>query len=52
MLLDGVQLVGGGVATLAGELLLGVVGTAAAWDVDVAPAQVTAAFQGQTGTRA
>lgn len=51
MLLDGVQFVGGGVATLAGQLLFGVVGTAAARDVDVTATQVTAAFQGQTRTR-
>lgn len=50
MLLDGVQFVGGGVAALAGQLFFGVIGTAAAWDVDVAAAQVTAAFQGQTRT--
>lgn len=50
MLLNGVQFVGGGVATLAGQLLLGVIGTTTAWDVDVAAAQVTAAFQRQTGT--
>lgn len=51
VLLDGVQFVGGGVATLAGQLLFGVVGTAAARDVDVTATQVTAAFQGQTRTR-
>lgn len=47
MVLDGVQLVGGGVAALARQLLLGVVGPRAARDVDVAAAQVAAAFEGR-----
>lgn len=44
VLSDGVELVGGGVAPLAGQLFLGVVLTAAG-DVDVAAAQVSAALQ-------
>lgn len=47
MLLNGVHLVGGGVTALAWKLLLGVVGATGAWDVDVAAAQVTAAFKRQ-----
>lgn len=45
---DGVQLVGG-VAALARQLPLRVVGPRAAWDVDVAPTEVPAAFQGWRG---
>lgn len=48
-MLDGVQLVGGRVAALARQLPLGVVGPRAAGDVDVAPAEVPAAFQGWRG---
>lgn len=46
---DGVQLVRGGVAALARELPLRVVGARAARDVDVAPTQVAAAFEGGRG---
>lgn len=49
VVLDGVQLVGGGVAALARQLPLGVVGPRAAGDVDVAPAEVAAALQGRRG---
>lgn len=49
MVFDGVQLVGGRVAALARQLSLGVVGPGAAGDVDVAPAEVAAAFQGWRG---
>lgn len=46
---DGVQLVCGRVAALAWKLSLGVVGPRAARDVDVAPTEVTASFQGWRG---
>lgn len=49
MVLDGVQLVRGRVAALARQLPLGVVGPRAARDVDVAAAEVAAAFQGRRG---
>lgn len=49
MVFDGVQLVGGRVAALAGKLSLGVVGSRAARDVNVAPTEVTAAFEGWRG---
>ena len=45
MLLDGVQLVGGCVTPLAGQLSLGVLGAVATGDVDVAAAQVPAVLQ-------
>lgn len=45
MLLNGVQLVGGRVAPLAGQLLFGVLGAVAVWDVNVATAEVPAALQ-------
>lgn len=48
---DGVQLVRGGVAALARELPLGVVGARAARNVDVATAEVTASFEGRRGRR-
>lgn len=51
MVFDGVQLVGGGVAALARQLPLRVVGPRAARDVDVAPTEVAAAFQGRRGGR-
>lgn len=51
MVLDGVQLVGGGVAALARQRPLGVVGPRAARDVDVAPTEVAAALQGWRGGR-
>lgn len=51
-MLDGVQLVRGRVAALAGELPLGVVGAGAARDVDVAAAEVTAPLQGRRGRTA
>lgn len=49
MVFNGVQLVGGRIAALAWKLPLGVVGPRAARDVDVAPAEVAAAFQGRRG---
>lgn len=49
VMFDGVQLVRGGVAALAWELPLRVVGPRAARDVDVAPTQVPAAFEGRRG---
>lgn len=51
MVFDGVQLVGGGVAALARKLLLGVVGPRAARDVDVAPAEMAASFEGRRRRR-
>lgn len=45
MLLDGVQLVGGRVAPLAGQLPFGVLGATAARDVDIAAAEVPTALQ-------
>lgn len=51
MVLNGVQLVGGGVAALTRELFLGVVGPRAAWDVDVAAAQMAASLEGRRGRR-
>ena len=47
VVLDGVQLVGGGVAAFARQLCPGVVGAGAAGDVDVAAAQVAASFEGR-----
>lgn len=52
VMLDGVQLVCGRVATLARKLSLGIVGARAARDVDVAAAQVTASLQGRRGRAA
>ena len=49
VLFYGVQLVGGGVAPLTGQLSLGVVCWAGPRDVDIAPAQVAAALQGGRG---
>lgn len=49
VLLDGVQFVGGGVASFARQLLLGVIAYAGTRDVDVAPAEVAAALQGRRG---
>lgn len=46
MLLDCVQFVGGGVTSFARQLLFGVIAWAGVWDVNVAPAEVAAAFQG------
>lgn len=51
VMFDGVQLVRGGVAALARELPLGVVGARAARDVDVTAAEVTASFEGRRGRR-
>lgn len=51
MVFDGVQLVGGRVAALSGEGLLGVVRPGAARDVDVAPAEVAASLERQRGGR-
>lgn len=45
VLLDGVQLIGGRVTPLAGQLPLGVLGAIAAGDVNVAAAQVPTALQ-------
>lgn len=49
MLLDGVQFVGGGVASFARKLLFGVVACPGAGDVDVTPAEMAAALQGRQG---
>jgi len=51
VMFDGVQLVRGGVAALAWELSLGVVGARAAGDVDVAAAEVAASFEGPRARR-
>lgn len=48
---DGVQLVRGRVAALAWKLSLGVVGPRASRDVNVAPAEVAASFEGRRGRR-
>lgn len=44
-----VQLIGGGVASLAWKLFLGVFTRTGTWDVDVAAAEVAAALQGGRG---
>lgn len=49
MVFDGVQLVRGRVTALAWKLSLGVVRPRAARDVDVAPTEVAAAFEGWRG---
>lgn len=47
VLLDGVQFVGGGVASFALQLLFGVIACAGTGDVDVTPAEMAAALQGR-----
>lgn len=51
MMLDGVDLVGGGVAAFARQLPLEFVGPRAARDVDVTPAQVATGLQGRRRRR-
>lgn len=52
MLLDGVQLIGGGVAPFARHLLSGVLRAVASGDVNVATAQMPAALQAGASTTA
>lgn len=52
MLLDGVQLISGGVAPFAGQLLSGVLGAVASGDVNVAAAQMPAVLQAGASTTA